>query len=105
MKTNLSILLFAFSVVSAMAQPTATHLVSSGLSDAAGSACTVGHPYCAPYPQAEYQSIRYPDLNGDHLPDICYLDANGIQCALFSPRTNTFVGKTPKEYDAMGVAI
>ncbi len=60
----------AITVHTATAQPIHTHLATSLLSDAHG-----------PYTPQQYLSIKYADVSGDGIPDLCYLDSSGVICA------------------------
>jgi len=37
-----------------------------------------------PYTADQYQSIKYPDLNGDGVSDMCFLKSDGVYCTIFA---------------------
>ncbi len=61
----------AITTPGAMAQPIHTHLATTLLSDAGG-----------PYTPQQYRSIKYADVSGDGIPDLCYLETSGVVCAV-----------------------
>jgi len=65
--------------VCGLAQPLPSRLATTILSDSYG-----------PYTAQQYKSIKFADVTGDGFPDLCYLDATGIHCAVFQPATGTF---------------
>src|SRR5579864_1509346 len=70
---------------SAIAQPFSAYLATSLLSDSTG-----------PYTAEQYKSIKLADVNGDHVPDLCYLDVNGIKCAIGYKGPSGIVFGTPE---------
>ena len=78
MKSLIAILILLAAAAPAGAQ-VGTYLISTALALPSG-----------PPTNWTYQSIKFPDVNGDGYPDLCYNQPDGIYCALFSTSPGKF---------------
>jgi hypothetical protein len=76
---RIALTIFALAAsAAAQTQPLNAYLFSNALADNQG-----------PYTAAQLNSIKFADVSGDGYPDLCYLDSQGVKCAIYSNNNST----------------